>query len=51
MKKLLFIDACVRGEKSRTKELCDTYIHCYAAANPVPKQALGVTELQRAAKT
>ncbi|MDD6043146.1 MAG: NAD(P)H-dependent oxidoreductase [Eubacteriaceae bacterium] len=34
MKKLLFIDACVRGEKSRTKELCDTYIHCYAAANP-----------------
>lgn len=34
MKKLLFIDACIRGENSRTKKLCDVYIDEYTKANP-----------------
>lgn len=32
--KLLFVDACIRGEKSRTKALCEHFIKEYTAANP-----------------
>lgn len=34
MKKLLFIDTCIREEKSRTKKLCDVYIEEFKKANP-----------------
>lgn len=32
--KLLFIDSCIRGEKSRTKILCDHFIGEFLAKNP-----------------
>lgn len=34
MEKLLFVDACVRGEQSRTKKLCDTYIEEFLKHHP-----------------
>ncbi len=34
MEKLLFVDACIRGEKSRTKRLCDTYIREFQNKHP-----------------
>ncbi|MBQ9960883.1 MAG: NAD(P)H-dependent oxidoreductase [Firmicutes bacterium] len=32
--KLLFIDSCIRGPKSRTKILCDHFINKFTAKNP-----------------
>lgn len=34
MEKLLFVDACIRGEQSRTRKLCDAYIEEFKAHNP-----------------
>ena len=34
MEKLLFVDACIRGEKSRTKQLCDVYLEEFLKKNP-----------------
>ncbi len=34
MEKLLFIDACVRDERSRTKVLCDVYLEEFLKKNP-----------------
>ena len=34
MKKLLFLDACIRGEDSRTRQLCETYLETYLEKNP-----------------
>ena len=34
MEKLLFIDACVRDERSRTKILCDVYLEEFLKKNP-----------------
>lgn len=34
MGKLLFIDACVRDERSRTKVLCDVYLEEFLKKNP-----------------
>lgn len=34
MKKLLFLDACIRGGDSRTRQLCETYLDAYLEKNP-----------------
>ena len=34
MEKLLFIDACIREENSRTKQLCDVYLEEFLKKNP-----------------
>ena len=34
MSELLFIDACVRGERSRTKKLAGRFLDAFQAANP-----------------
>lgn len=34
MEKVLFLDACVRGEASRTKQLCDVYLEEFLKAHP-----------------
>lgn len=34
MKRLLFINACVRGEKSRTLKLARHFLNCYCSAHP-----------------
>ncbi len=34
MEKVLFLDACVRDHRSRTKKLCDTYIEQFMEAHP-----------------
>lgn len=31
---LLFIDACIRGEESRTKALCQSFLQAYTKLNP-----------------
>lgn len=34
MEKLLFVDACIRDENSRTKRLCDVYLEEFMKKNP-----------------
>ncbi len=34
MEKLLFVDACIRDEKSRTKRLCDVYLEEFQKKHP-----------------
>lgn len=34
MEKLLFVDACIRGEQSRTKKLCDVYLEEFRKHHP-----------------
>lgn len=34
MEKLLFVDACIRGDQSRTRRLCDVYLKEFLKKNP-----------------
>lgn len=34
MEKLLFVDACIRGDRSRTAQLCDVYLEEFLKKNP-----------------
>lgn len=45
MAKLLYIDACVRGEHSRTRALAEAYLDAYRAAHP--RDAVETADLAR----
>ena len=47
MAKLLYIDACIRGENSRTRALAEAYLDAYRAAHP--QDGIETADLSRTA--
>lgn len=47
MAKLLYIDACIRGEHSRTRALAEAYLDAYRAAHP--QDGIEMVDLSRTA--
>lgn len=47
MAKLLYIDACIRGENSRTRALAEAYLDAYRAAHP--QDGIETVDLSRTA--